>query len=135
MVEPKIIQEPILRRLPLYHSLLVNIKTQYISCTQIAEELNLIPIQVRKDLESTGVIGKPKIGYSVKELIARIESYLGWDNKTEAFLVGVGHLGSALIGYKGFKDYGLQIVGAFDNDPKKVGSIINGNSLSFYLWS
>lgn len=129
MTEQKTIQEPTLRRLPLYHSFLSNIQTRYISCTQIAEELSLVPIQVRKDLEATGLVGKPKVGYIVSELISTIESYLGWNNQTEAFLVGVGHLGAALLGYKGFKDYGLQVIGAFDNDPNKIGKIIGGKKI------
>ena len=129
MTEPKTIQEPTVRRLPLYHSYLVGLSSEYVSCTQIAAELGIIPIQVRKDLEATGSVGKPKVGYRVSELISTIESYLGWDNRTEAFLVGVGNLGAALLGYKGFKDYGLQIIGAFDSDPNKIGTVIGGRKV------
>ena len=128
-MDQKTIQEPTLRRLPLYHSFLMGVKSPYVSCTQIAAELGLVPIQVRKDLEATGLVGKPKVGYSVGELITTIESYLGWDCRTEAFLVGAGHMGAALLGYRGFKDYGLQIIGAFDNDPNKIGKIIGGKKV------
>jgi redox-sensing transcriptional repressor len=58
-----------------------------------------------------------------------IEDFLGWNNVSEAFLVGAGHLGAALLGYQGFKDYGLDIVAAFDNDPAKGGTEIHGKKV------
>jgi len=127
------IPEPVLRRLPVYYQYLKKQlqagSLEFISCTKIAEELNLVPIQVRKDLEMTGAQGRPKVGYSVSELLKAIEDFLGWNNTTEAFLVGVGNLGSALLGYKGFKDYGLDIVAGFDSNPAKIGKEINGRKI------
>ena len=46
----------------------------------IGLDLNLVPVQVRKDLQYTGIVGKPKTGYAVAELIAAIETFLGWNN-------------------------------------------------------
>ena len=89
-------------------------------------ELNLEPIQVRKDLAITGIIGKPKKGYPVEALIAAIEHYLGWDESHEAVLVGAGNLGSALMGYQEFQLHGLNMIAAFDTDPDKVGGKIHG---------
>jgi redox-sensing transcriptional repressor len=74
----------------------------------------------------TGIIGRPKAGFHVPGLIKAIQDFLGWDNATDAFLVGAGNLGSALLGYKGFEQHGLRIVAAFDADPDKVGSVIHG---------
>ena len=52
----KAIPEPTLRRLPLYYQYLKKMqdekKSDYISCTQIGNDLNILPIQVRKDLGS-----------------------------------------------------------------------------------
>ena len=87
------IPEPTLRRLPMYYQFLKRQKAQgreFISCTHIAEDLNLIPVQVRKDLQNAGAIGKPKVGYEVDTLISIIESTLGYNNSSEAFLVGNG---------------------------------------------
>ena len=67
-------------------------------------------------------MGKPKLGYCIDELIATIEDFLGWNNTKDAYLVGVGHLGSALLGYQGFKEYGLNIIAAFDIDKDKIGT-------------
>ncbi len=36
-------------------------------------------------------------------------------------LVGVGNLGRALSGYRGFAQQGFRLVGAFDIDPSKIG--------------
>lgn len=126
----KAIPEPTLRRLPIYYQYLKKIlsekKSEYISCTQIGNDLNMLPIQVRKDLEITEASGKPKLGYGVKELLSNIEEFLGWNNTTEAYLVGVGHLGSALLGYQGFTEYGLNIIAAFDADEAKTGVEVHG---------
>lgn len=129
----KPIPEPTLRRLPVYYQYLKKLhsegKTDFISATQIGNALNIIPIQVRKDLEITEVKGRPKLGYSITELIKRIEDFLGWNNVTDAFLVGAGNLGSALLGYNGFKEYGLNIIAGFDDDENKVGKEIGGKMI------
>lgn len=123
---------PIIRRLPMYLDLLKGYGNQgqeYVSSSQLAGDLKLESIQVRKDLAATGIAGKPKLGFSIEELIISIEKYLGWDNTSDAFVVGVGNLGSALLGYRGFSLYGLQVLAGFDTDPNKVGRKINGKEI------
>jgi redox-sensing transcriptional repressor len=123
------IPQPSLHRLPQYHHYLNDIKAKGIntvSCSTIGQDLNLVPVQVRKDLQYTGIVGKPKTGYSVLELIAAIETFLGWNNVHEAFLVGAGNLGTALLGHERFSNFGLRIVAAFDVDPGKVGQSLHG---------
>ncbi len=118
---------PTLRRLPTYLRFLRKLAEtdrEFVSCTHIARDLRLDPTQVRKDLEITGITGRPRIGYSVPELVTAIESFLGWNNNRDAFLVGAGSLGAALIGYKAFREYGLHIVAAFDSDEAKIGRTI-----------
>jgi redox-sensing transcriptional repressor len=122
------IPQPSLRRLPQYHHYLVDLAAKgisQVSCSVIGRDLNLVPVQVRKDLQYTGIIGKPKIGYSVSELVQAIETFLGWNNVNEAFLVGVGNLGTALLGHERFSKFGLRIVAAFDTDPAKIGQWIH----------
>jgi redox-sensing transcriptional repressor len=99
---------------------------EYISGSVIAHELSLDSIQVRKDLSITGIIGRPKKGYPVNTLIDAIEHFLGWDSLQDAVLIGVGNLGSALLGYSEFQFHGLNIMAAFDTNPKKIGSTIHG---------
>lgn len=129
MAKQKIPATPSIRRLPSYLLIIRQAQrdgNEYISGTVIAQELNLEPIQVRKDLSITGIIGKPKKGYPINALIAAIEHFLGWDSIRDAVLVGVGNLGSALMGYQEFQFHGLNVVAAFDKDAKKIGSSVHG---------
>lgn len=129
MAKQKIAAAPSVRRLPSYLHIIRQAQregSEYISGTVIAQELNLEPIQVRKDLSITGIIGKPKKGYPIHALVAAIEHFLGWDSIKDAVIVGVGNLGSALMGYQEFQFHGLNIVAAFDRDTKKIGSSVHG---------
>jgi redox-sensing transcriptional repressor len=120
---------PSVQRLPVYLRLLKEARDRgddVVSCTRIAEEFGQRSVQVRKDLAITGVSGRPKVGYRVDELIEAIESFLGWDVKTTAFLVGVGNLGRAILNYEGFVEHGLDVAAAFDANPALFGQEING---------
>jgi len=111
--------------LPQYHHYLMELEStgvRQVSCSMIGRDLNLVPVQVRKDLQYTGIVGKPKTGYAIRALLEAIESFLGWNNVNEAFLVGAGNLGTALLGHERFSSFGLRIVSAFDTDPAKIGT-------------
>ena len=97
-----------------------------VSATYIANDLQLNPIQVRKDISLTGIEGKPKIGFAVDDLIESLTNSLGWNNTNDAILIGVGNLGRALMGYEGFSQNGFRIVGAFDKNPDIIGTEVNG---------
>ena len=119
---------PSVRRLPIYLRLLRELRARghdSVSCTQISENLDQGTVQIRKDLAITGIVGRPKVGYQIPELIDAIETFLGWKNTRDAFLVGAGSLGNALLGYEGFSDSGLNIVAAFDTDLAKIGTQIH----------
>ncbi|WP_010255659.1 redox-sensing transcriptional repressor Rex [Treponema primitia] len=129
MAKQKIPATPSVRRLPSYLNIIRQIQKEggkYISGTLIAQELSLEPIQVRKDLAITGVIGKPKKGYPINTLISAIERFLGWDSMQDVILVGAGNLGSALMGHQEFRLHGLHIVAAFDKNLQKSGTTIHG---------
>ena len=118
---------PTIKRFPSYLRILNQAKDagkKYISATNLAEELGLNPIQVRKDISSTGIEGKPKIGFDIEELIHYITHVLGWDNTTDALIVGAGNLGSAIARYDGFASYGLKIVAIFDKSTEKIGTSV-----------
>jgi redox-sensing transcriptional repressor len=93
-----------------------------VSSAAIAQALGMGEVQVRKDLASASRGGRPKIGYITRELIADIERFLGYDNRSEAVLVGAGNLGRALMSYGNFEGYGLKIAAAFDVSPALVGT-------------
>ncbi len=119
-----------LRRMPSYLRYLKILKAKdvtHISCVAIAKEIGLNPVQVKKDISfASKTHGKPKVGFKVDDLISDIEDFLGCYNIKDAVLVGVGKLGRTLLSYNGFKNFGLNIVAAFDNNPVLWDSEING---------
>ena len=119
-MEKKEISKSVLKRLPGYLSYLKSISddaSPYISATALANALGMGEVQVRKDLAMVSDGGRPKIGYLRESLIDDISQFLGYDNTTDAILVGAGKLGQALLGYSGFEAYGLNILAAFDVKP------------------
>ncbi|MBR2358682.1 MAG: redox-sensing transcriptional repressor Rex [Lentisphaeria bacterium] len=119
---------PSIKRLPSYlHELKIlrDNDQQVVSTTHLAQKLGLEPIIVRKDLELASSPGSPGVGYSIQKLIEGIENFLGWNDENPVFLIGVGNLGTALLGYKGFSEYRFNIVAAFDNSPDKIGTTIH----------
>ncbi|ABN51660.1 MAG TPA: redox-sensing transcriptional repressor Rex [Hungateiclostridium thermocellum] len=132
MNNPKAISKQTLLRLPSYLSYLKSLPKQdgeYVSATMIASALGLNDVQVRKDLACVSKKGRPKLGYVAEELIRDIESFLGYDSLNDAIIVGAGRLGGALLSYEGFKEYGLNIVAAFDIDESKIGTEICGRKI------
>ncbi len=120
---------PTIRRFPAYLRLLrkmYNAGNTIVSGNTIANVLGIEPILVRKDLTSTGIVGKPRVGYNTQELIDGIESTLHWNKKHKAVAIGAGHLASALISYSELKSHGIEILAAFDVDDTKVGQTIKG---------
>ena len=120
-MEAKKISKSVLKRLPGYLAYLKSMPEDspvHISATALANALGMGEVQVRKDLAMVSDGGRPKIGYMREGLIEDIEQFLGYDNTTDAVLIGAGKLGQALMGYKGFDEYGLNILAAFDARPK-----------------
>ena len=119
-MESKKISKSVLKRLPGYLAYLKSMPENsplYISATALANALGMGEVQVRKDLAMVSDGGRPKVGYQREALIDDIEQFLGYDNTNDAVLIGAGKLGQALLGYPGFREYGLNIVAAFDSDP------------------
>lgn len=117
------------RRLSLYLrslKMLDQKKKAVASSEDITRFLNVSSVQFRKDLSYFGGFGKRGVGYEVKVLMKEIEKILGTDAVRKIALVGVGKLGSALLGYTGFPEFNLQIVAAFDADPDKIGKVKRG---------
>jgi redox-sensing transcriptional repressor len=119
-MEQKEISKAVLKRLPGYLAYLKAMpegSATYISATALAHALDMGEVQVRKDLAMVSDGGRPKIGYHRESLIDDIEQFLGYDNTTDAVLIGAGKLGQALLDYTGFEEYGVRILAAFDLAP------------------
>ena len=129
---PKV-STPQLERYPIYLKYLLTMREEgarTISAPIIAKELSFSEEQVRKDLQLVARNqGKPKSGRDIHELIQDIQEFLHYDQLTKAAVVGVGHLGKALMNYKGFRDFGLEIVCGFDVDASLVGKKENGKEI------
>lgn len=121
----KKISNAVLKRLPSYLSYLKSLtdqETPYISATTLANALGMGDVQVRKDLAMVSDGGRPKVGYVRERLIEDIEQFLGYDNTTDAVLIGAGKLGQALMDHKGFEEYGLNILAGFDIKPERCAT-------------
>jgi redox-sensing transcriptional repressor len=99
---------------------------QTISSGQLGTLLGFSDAQVRKDLGFFGQFGYPGVGYRCDELIRAMRDILGTNQSWNVVMVGVGNLGQALLGYRGFGRQNFTIVAAFDADPAKVGQVVQG---------
>lgn len=125
------ISKETIMRLPNYLGYLRRIKeeggAEYISSSTVAAHFKLTPIVVKKDLSRVSANpGLPGVGFELSALIADIEKFLGYNNVKDAVIVGAGRLGSALLGFEGFSEYGINILAGIDNDEKLIGTYIDG---------
>ncbi|MGA2029186.1 MAG: redox-sensing transcriptional repressor Rex [Verrucomicrobiota bacterium] len=90
-----------------------------VSSEALAKAAGVKPTQLRKDLAYFGTFGTRGLGYDVTELFKKISEELGTSRLQPVILVGVGHLGLALLSYRGFEKEGFEIVAAFDADPRR----------------
>jgi redox-sensing transcriptional repressor len=105
---------------------LVRLGQETTNSTQLGKKLGFTDAQVRKDLAYFGQFGYPGIGYRCQELIPAIKRILGTDRSWPVAVVGLGNLGRALLGYRGFDDQGFRVVAAFDVDPEKLQQQVEG---------
>lgn len=124
MNKKSILSKQALKRLPVYMSYLKSLDTEqveYISSSTVAEALDMNDVQVRKDLAAVcKTAGIPKKGFVVRDLIGGISDFLGYSQGNDAILIGAGNLGMALMSYRGFDNYGINIVAAFDSRPEII---------------
>ena len=103
---------------------------EFISLPTIADKLDYSEEQVRKDLQAiSSTPGVQKKGRRLDVVIKDIEAFLGYEKATNAALIGVGHLGGALLNYPAFKETGLSIVVAFEKDASKINKTINATPI------
>lgn len=128
-MEKSSIPEVVVERLPVYIQKLnqfVREGRESVSSQEIAETLGITSVQIRKDLSHFGGFGKQGTGYNVIKLLESLRSILNLNQIWEVVLVGVGHLGQALLSYQGFSRKGFEIVMAFDSNPKVIGRAYAG---------
>jgi redox-sensing transcriptional repressor len=109
-------------RLSLYYRCVQRLRGNRIdtvSSAALAKAAGVKPTQLRKDLAYFGQLGIRGLGYNVGLLIAKLTEVLGTARLQPVVLVGVGHLGAALVRYQGFQKEGFEIVAGFDVDASR----------------
>jgi len=109
-------------RLSLYYRALQRLQAnavETVSSAALATAAGVKPTQLRKDLAYFGQLGTRGLGYSVAHLTQTLREALGTARLQPVVLVGVGHLGSALVRYRGFEKEGFEIVAGFDLDAER----------------
>ncbi|MDD3987584.1 MAG: redox-sensing transcriptional repressor Rex [Candidatus Omnitrophica bacterium] len=86
----------------------------------LADAVGVTAAVVRKDFSVFGISGNKKGGYQIEILLEKINSILGKDRLQKVIVIGAGHIGSALMRYRGFEKEGIKIAAGFDIDPAKI---------------
>lgn len=123
------IPDIVIGRLPLYLRTLSRLTLEGVKVTsshELGQRLGISSAQIRKDLSHFGEFGKQGTGYQIGYLTDQLRRILKVDKEWKVALVGVGDLGRALAHYNGFRDRGFRITMLFDNDPAKVGTMLDG---------
>lgn len=124
-----VISKATIDRLPLYYRTLRSSQEEgleIISSEELGHRLGVTPEQIRKDLAAFGQFGKKGVGYFIRELIRNIGEILGLHRNWNIAVIGIGHLGWALVNYRNFTALGFNLAAMFDANQEKVGQSING---------
>ena len=132
----KNVSVPVVRRLPRYYRYLgemIKKGITRISSKELSEAMGVTASQIRQDLNNFGGFGQQGYGYNIELLYQEIGNILGINKGYTAVLIGAGNLGHALANHSSLQKRGVTIAGIFDNNPKVIGTLINGHTvLSVY---
>jgi redox-sensing transcriptional repressor len=121
------IPDIVIRRLPIYARSLKYLSgegVETVSSGDLGTRLGVSAAQIRRDLSYFGEFGKQGKGYNVQYLLGQVNRILQLDRPWPMVLVGLGHLGRALLHYEGLTEQGFEIHALFDHNPEKVGQRI-----------
>ena len=119
------ISSAVIKRLPRYFRYLrelLEAGRMRISSGELSRMMNVTASQIRQDLNCFGGFGQQGYGYNVKYLYTKISEILGVEEHYRAIIIGVGHLGLALVGSPMFTKRGVTLTALFDNAPELIGS-------------
>lgn len=131
--EKKQISKNLVYRVPVYLTVsrrLLKDGVRYITAPQISAITGINVETVKKDLSQIcKTPGNPKLGREADVLVSEIIEFGVYTKLTNAVIIGAGHLGSALLNYDGFNEWGLQIIAAIDNNPALINTTINDKQI------
>ena len=122
------VSDAVVRRLPMYYRHLRELEKAgvvRISSQELGERMNLTASQIRQDINCFGGFGQQGYGYNVAELRSEIGHILGIDKGHRLIIIGVGHLGHALLQNFDFEKVGFHVDTAFDVSPDLIGTSIH----------
>lgn len=125
----------VINRLPRYYRYLTDLLAsgiERISSKELSEKMQVTASQIRQDLNCFGGFGQQGYGYNVKSLQGEIAKILGLDQGYTAIMVGAGNMGRTFATNTKFESRGFRLIGIFDTDEKKFGSVINGHAIQDY---
>jgi redox-sensing transcriptional repressor len=116
-------------RLSVYRRLLTSLLAEgkkHIYSHELSALAGSTAAQVRRDLMNIGSSGSPSRGYDVEGLLGHIAKYLDAPGGQAVALVGVGHLGRAILAYFAGRRPNLSITAAFDIAQGTVNRVVHG---------
>lgn len=123
------VPEVVIARLPSYIQKLNQLLREgrsTISSKELGEILKTTSSQIRRDFAYFGGFGKKGTGYEIVYLMESLRSILNLNQIWKMLVVGVGHVGEAVLHYDGFPRKGFEIIAAFDSSKEIIGKRIGG---------
>ena len=117
------------KRLPLYYRYLQYLFTsgkKKVSSADLSVAVKIDSATIRRDFSYFGALGKRGYGYDVEDLLNFFSKQLNQDQLTHVALIGVGHLGRALLNYNFQSQNNIRISAGFDVDEDIVDTIYEG---------
>lgn len=125
----KLLPEKTVERLSEYRRTLLTCLSEgktYIFSHELAELHGITAVQVRRDIMFIGYSSPQRKGYYIVDLVQIISDILDAERVINVAVIGLGHYGKAITAYFSGKRPKLNIVAAFDNDPRKAGQVHSG---------
>lgn len=122
------VSDAVIHRLPRYYRYLDDLYNKgvvRISSNSLGGKMDITASQIRQDLSCFGEFGQQGYGYNVAELRSEIGHILGIDKGHRLIIIGVGHLGHALLQNFDFEKVGFHVDTAFDISPDLIGTAIH----------
>ena len=123
------ISKRVIERLSEYRSTLEEFdvtETRSIYSHELAKMCGVTAAQVRRDLMTIGFSGSSSKGYDVLELQQTVGDFLGFNEERRMVLVGIGHLGRALLDFFANRNPKLVLCAAFDVNEMRINRVIHG---------
>ena len=116
------------KRLPLYYRYLKYLFSsgRKSFSADLSEAVKIDSATIRRDFSYFGALGKRGYGYDVEDLMNFFSKQLNQEQLTNVALVGIGHLGRALLNYNFQGQNSIRISAGFDIDEEIVNTIYQG---------